>query len=88
MAKMGRSLFEIPGEGALEENRVVTLVGMAQAGACVAARLARFGAKVVFADPMVAAGEGALLGARKVPLDEPLAASDRRPAAGNRRTRK
>jgi autoinducer 2 (AI-2) kinase len=49
---------------------------MGNVGACVAARLARFGAKVVFYDPMVAAGEGALLGARKVSFDELLAASD------------
>ena len=74
MAKMGEAYLKFQGKELW--RKTVGLVGMGNVGACVAARLARFGAKVVFADPMVAAGEGALLGARKVSFDELLAVSD------------
>jgi autoinducer 2 (AI-2) kinase len=49
---------------------------MGNVGACVAARLSRFGTRVIFYDPMITAEAGSLLLARKVSLAELLAISD------------
>ncbi len=74
MAKMGEAYLKYQGKELW--RKTVGLIGLGSVGACVAARLSRFGANVIFADPTVAAGEGSLLGAKKVSLDELLAASD------------
>lgn len=74
MAKMGETYLKYQGRELW--RKTVGLVGMGSVGACVAARLSRFGAKVVFSDPMVSAGAGSLLSARKVSFDELLEVSD------------
>ena len=74
MAKMGEAYLKYQGKELW--RKTVGLIGLGNVGACVAARLARFGTNAVFYDPMVAAGEGSLLGAKKASLDELLAISD------------
>jgi len=74
MTKMGEAYLQYQG-GELW-RKTVGLVGMGNVAAGVAARLSRFGAKVIFYDPMITAGAGALLYAQKVSLDELLAESD------------
>jgi autoinducer 2 (AI-2) kinase len=74
MAKMGEAYLKYQGKELW--RKTVGLVGMGNVGAGVAARLSRFGARVVFHDPMVTEGAGALLSAQKVSLDELLAVSD------------
>ena len=74
MAKMGEAYLKYQGKELW--RKTVGLVGMGSVAACVAARLIRFGAKVVFYDPMVSAEAGALLLARKVSFEELLANSD------------
>ncbi|MEN6474553.1 MAG: NAD(P)-dependent oxidoreductase [Syntrophaceae bacterium] len=74
MAKMGEAYLKFQGRELW--RKTVGLVGMGNVAACVAARLIRFGARVVFYDPVVTAESGALLLARKVSFDELLAESD------------
>ncbi len=74
MAKMGEAYLKYQGRELW--RKTVGLVGMGNVGACVAARLSRFGAEVVFSDPKVSAEAGALLSARKVSFDDLLAMSD------------
>lgn len=74
MARMGEAYLKFQGRELW--RKTVGLVGMGSVAACVAARLIRFGAKLVFYDPMVSAEAGALLLARKVSFEELLATSD------------
>jgi autoinducer 2 (AI-2) kinase len=74
MAAMGEAYLKYQG-GELW-RKTVGLVGMGAVGACVAERLSRFGARVVFSDPMVSEEAGALLKARKVSFEELLSTSD------------
>ncbi len=74
MAKMGEAYLKFQGKELW--RKTIGLIGLGHVGACVAARLVRFGANVIFADPTVSAGEGALRGAKKASLEELLAASD------------
>jgi sugar (pentulose or hexulose) kinase/phosphoglycerate dehydrogenase-like enzyme len=74
MAKMGEAYLKYQGKELW--RKTVGLVGMGNVGAGVAARLSRFGARIVFYDPMVTEGAGALLSAQKVSLDELLSVSD------------
>lgn len=74
MGKMGDAYLKYQGKELW--RKTVGLIGMGNVGACVAARLSRFGADVVFYDPVITAEAGALLLARKVSLDELLAISD------------
>ena len=74
MGKMGEAYLKYQGKELW--RKTVGLVGMGNVGAGVAARLMRFGARVVFFDPVVGAEAGSLLSARKVSFDELLAASD------------
>ena len=74
MAKMGEAYLKYQGRELW--RKTVGLVGMGNVGAGVAARLSRFGARVVFYDPMVTEGAGSLLLAQKVSLDELLSMSD------------
>ena len=74
MAKMGEAYLKFQGRELW--RKTVGLVGMGNVAACVAARLIRFGARVVFYDPVVTAESGALLLARKVSFDELLTESD------------
>jgi len=74
MAKMGEAYLKYQGKELW--RKTVGLVGMGNVGASVAARLSRFGAKVVFYDPMVTAEAGSLLLVQKVSLNELLAVSD------------
>jgi autoinducer 2 (AI-2) kinase len=74
MAKMGEAYLKYQGRELW--RKTVGLVGMGNVGACVAARLSRFGARVVFCDPGVTAEAGSLQSAQKVSFDELLAVSD------------
>ena len=57
-------------------RKTVGLIGLGSVGTKVARRLRPCGAKVLFYDPHVDAGEGALAGAEKVSLEELLERSD------------
>ncbi|MBN2026453.1 MAG: hypothetical protein JW854_06835 [Actinobacteria bacterium] len=57
-------------------RKTVGLVGLGNVGVRVASRLRPFGAKVLFYDPGVSAGEGILAGAEKVSFEELLRRSD------------
>ncbi|HOX14556.1 MAG TPA: NAD(P)-dependent oxidoreductase [Smithellaceae bacterium] len=74
MAKMGEAYLKYQGRELW--RKTVGLVGMGNVGACVAARLSRFGTRVIFYDPMITAEAGSLLSAQKVSLAELLAISD------------
>lgn len=74
MNKMGEAYLKYQGNELW--RKTVGLIGMGNVAACVAQRLSRFGCRIIFYDPMVTAEAGALLLARKVTLDELLAASD------------
>jgi len=74
LAKMGEAYLNYQGKELW--RKTVGLVGMGNVGAGVAARVSRFGARVVFYDPVIQEGAGALLLAKKVSLDELLAVSD------------
>jgi sugar (pentulose or hexulose) kinase/phosphoglycerate dehydrogenase-like enzyme len=74
MAKMGEAYLKY--QGTELWRKTVGLVGMGNVAACVAARLSRFGVKVIFYDPVVTAEAGSLLLAQKVSFDELLAESD------------
>lgn len=74
MNKMAEAYLKFQGKELW--RKTVGLVGLGHVGACVAARLARFGASVVFYDPVVSAETGALRGAKKVSFEELLGASD------------
>ncbi len=74
MGKMGEAYLKYQGKELW--RKTVGLVGMGNVGACAAARLSRFGARVVFYDPMVTAEAGALFPAEKVSLEDLLTVSD------------
>ncbi|MEW6553761.1 MAG: NAD(P)-dependent oxidoreductase [Actinomycetota bacterium] len=74
MAKMGEAYLAFQGKELW--RKTVGLVGLGSVGARVAARLRPFGARVLFSDPAVGAGEGALAGAEKVSFGELLERSD------------
>ncbi len=74
MARMGEAYLKYQGRELW--RKTIGLVGMGSVGAGVAARLSRFGARVIFCDPMVTEGAGSLLSAQKVCLEELLAESD------------
>jgi len=57
-------------------RKTVGLVGLGNVGVRVASRLHPFGARVLFYDPGVSAGEGIVAGAEKVSLEELLGRSD------------
>ena len=57
-------------------RKTVGLIGLGSVGSRVARRLRPFGAKVFFFDPGVSSGEGSLVGAWKVTLEELLERSD------------
>jgi len=74
MAKMGEAYLKY--QGSELWRKTVGLIGLGKVGAAVAARLAGFGANVVFCDPQMTAADGALTGGRKVSFVELLAESD------------
>ncbi len=74
MNRMGEAYLKY--QGSELWRKTVGLVGMGNVGAGVAARVSRFGAKVLFYDPGISAEAGALLSARKATLDEVLTRSD------------
>jgi sugar (pentulose or hexulose) kinase/phosphoglycerate dehydrogenase-like enzyme len=74
MARMGEAYLTYQGNELW--RKTVGLVGLGSVGAAVARRVAAFGARVVYFDPGIDEGAGALLSARKVSLDELLSESD------------
>ena len=74
MNKMGEAYLRYQGKELW--RKTVGLVGMGNVGAGVAARISRFGARVLFYDLGISAEAGALLSASKATLDEVLAESD------------
>ncbi len=74
MARMGEAYLAYQGRELW--RKTVGLVGLGSVGSRVARRLLPFGARVLFCDPGVDAGEGALLGAEKVSFEELLERSD------------
>jgi phosphoglycerate dehydrogenase-like enzyme len=74
MAKMGEAYLAYQGKELW--RKTVGLVGLGSVGARVAARLRPFGARVLFYDPGVGAGEGTLARAEKVTFEELLERSD------------
>ncbi|MDD3718947.1 MAG: NAD(P)-dependent oxidoreductase [Actinomycetota bacterium] len=74
MARMGEAYLAYQGKELW--RKTVGLVGLGSVGERVARRLVPFGARVLFYDPAVGAGEGALAGAEKVSFNELLERSD------------
>jgi autoinducer 2 (AI-2) kinase len=74
MGRMGEAYLAYRGSELW--RKTVGLVGLGAVGACVAHRLVSFGARVIFYDPAVDEGTGALLSAKKVTLPELLSESD------------
>lgn len=74
MARMGEAYLAYQGNELW--RKTVGLVGLGSVGAAVAKRACAFGARVIFYDPAVSDGAGALLSAGKVSMEELLAESD------------
>jgi sugar (pentulose or hexulose) kinase/phosphoglycerate dehydrogenase-like enzyme len=74
MARMGEAYMAYQGNELW--RKTVGLVGLGSVGAAVARRVTAFGARVLYFDPAVDDGAGALLSARNVTLDELLSESD------------
>lgn len=74
LARMGEAYVAYQG-GELW-RKTVGLVGLGNVGARVARRLKPFGARVLFFDPGIGAGDGAVIGAEKVSFKELLQRSD------------
>ncbi len=74
MARMGEAYLAFQGRELW--RKTVGLVGLGSVGARVAGRLGPFGAQVLYCDPGVDAGAGALAGAEKVSFEELLERSD------------
>lgn len=74
MARMGEAYLAYQGKELW--RKTVGLVGLGSVGERVARRLVPFGARVLFYDPGVSAGEGAFAGAEKVSFEELLERSD------------
>ncbi len=74
MGRMGEAYLAYRGSELWRKS--VGLVGLGTVGASVAGRCASFGARVVFYDPAVDEGTGALLSAQKVTLARLLSESD------------
>lgn len=74
MAALGRAYMRLRGRELW--RKTVGLVGLGSVGRAVARRLRGFGARVLFFDPNVTAGDAAPVSAVKVSFDELLAASD------------
>lgn len=74
MAAMGRAYMRLRGRELW--GKTVGLLGLGSVGRAVAGRLRGFGARVVFCDPAVSAGDAAPVSAEKVSFDELLEASD------------
>jgi sugar (pentulose or hexulose) kinase/phosphoglycerate dehydrogenase-like enzyme len=74
MARMGEAYLAYQGNELWRKN--VGLIGLGSVGAAVARRVTAFGARVIYFDPTVDGGAGALLSARKVTMDELLSESD------------
>jgi sugar (pentulose or hexulose) kinase/phosphoglycerate dehydrogenase-like enzyme len=74
LARMGEAYLAYQGKELW--RKTVGLVGLGSVGERVASRLRPFGARVLFCDPGVSAGEGALAGAEKVSFEELLERSD------------
>jgi sugar (pentulose or hexulose) kinase/phosphoglycerate dehydrogenase-like enzyme len=74
MARMGEAYLAYQGNELW--RKTVGLVGLGSVGAAVAQRVSACGGRVIFYDPAVDAGAGALLSARKVSMDELLSESD------------
>ncbi len=74
MARMGEAYLAYQGNELW--RKTVGLIGLGSVGAAVARRVTAFGARVIYFDPTVDEGAGALLSARKVTMDELLSESD------------
>lgn len=74
MERMGEAYLAYQGKELW--RKTVGLAGLGSVGERVARRLVPFGARVLFYDPVVEAGEGALAGAEKVSFEELLERSD------------
>ena len=74
LAAMGTAYMKYQGKELW--RKTVGILGLGNVGAAVARRARGFGANVVFYDPALSEEDGALHDARKVTLDELLAASD------------
>jgi autoinducer 2 (AI-2) kinase len=74
MGRMGEAYLGYQGNELW--RKTVGLIGLGSVGAAVARRVTAFGARVLYFDPTVDEGAGALLLASKVTMDELLADSD------------
>jgi sugar (pentulose or hexulose) kinase/phosphoglycerate dehydrogenase-like enzyme len=74
LARMGEAYHAFQGRELW--RKTVGLIGLGSVGARVASRLKPFGARVLFCDPAVRAGEGALAGVEKVSFEKLLEQSD------------
>jgi autoinducer 2 (AI-2) kinase len=74
LARMGEAYVAFQGNELWEKT--VGIVGLGSVGRAVARRVKAAGARPVFFDPAVGAGEGARVNARKVSLEELLSTSD------------